>query len=729
MFLCLFMNAKAADRPIPLDANFLKDYAATRGFRLGRPAGLQVTPAGDAVLFLRSGPRSPRQALFLHDVEHGTTREWITPDSLLGGRQEDLSPEEKARRERMRMTAGGIATFQLSEDGAQVLVPLGERLFLVERATGSARELRTDGPAFDPKLSPDARWVGFIRDHDVWVHEIGKDRNRRITRGGTEAVSHGEAEFVAAEEMYRYTGWWWAPDSRSILFEEVDARGVEEWFVADPAHPEQAPRPQFYPRPGHSNVVARLGIISIRGGRPVWVDWDTARLPYFTRADWHRQGGLTICVQSRDQREVRLLRVDPGRGTTTPLVTEGDPLWVNLDPQMPRWLEDGSGFLWTTERTGAWQLELHHPDGSLDHVLTPSTIGYQGFCAIDNARHQVVYAASQDPTQTQIWRASLNSGVPERLTMAAGVHSAVFARNAPVWVLTSATPDSMPRSFVRHGNRGESTELPSVAEEPGFQPGAESLFLETDPGFYAEVIRPRQFRAGQRYPVLVDVYGGPHANVVQASMATRLLPQWLADRGFIVVSLDNRGTPRRGRDWERSIYQRFAEVPLEDQVAGLKALGARFPELDLQRVGIVGWSFGGYMSALAVLRRPDVFRAAVAGAPVTDWMDYDTHYTERYLGVPKPGESVYAANSLIDLAAHLDRPLLILHGTGDDNVFFRHSLKLAGALFRAGRPFEILPLPGLTHMVPDPVMMERQWGRTAEFFLRHLRQGVAEPAG
>jgi dipeptidyl-peptidase-4 len=720
VLLLSMMKVSAGERPLPLDASFLRDYAETRRFRLGLPTSPQVTPDGDAVLFLRAGPRSAKQGLFLFDTAARTERELISVEALTGAKSEDLSPAEKARRERMRVSVGGFTSFQLSEDGDKILVPLGSRLFLIERATLKTRELRLAGDAFDPKISPDGRRVGFVRNHDVWVYDLERDRERRLTRGGTEVLSHGEAEFVAAEEMYRYTGWWWAPDSRAVAYQETDATGVEQWYVADPAHPERAPRAQFYPRPGKTNVRVRLGVVGIRGGRTRWVKWDSERYPYLTRVNWHREGGLTLGLQTRDQRELILVSVDPRTGVASQLLSETDRAWVNLDPDVPRWLEDGSAFLWTTEHRGAWQLELRNRDGSLLRVLTEPEMGYQGLVHIDNDGGNVVFAASENPRETHLWIVPLAGGEPQRLTVDTGIHEAVFARKAPMWVHTSSTPDRMPYSVVRHLNEAEFSPLQSVAVDPGFVPHAEIVVTETDPSFHAEIIRPSDFAAGRRYPVLLDVYGGPHANVVQSAMNTRLLAQWLADQGFIVVSIDNRGTPHRGREWERAIHLQFVEVPLQDQVMGLNELGRQFPELDLQRVGVVGWSFGGYLSALAVLRRPDVFKAAVAGAPVTDWLDYDTHYTERYLGVPGDGDEVYAANSLIDLAPGLERPLLLIHGTSDDNVFFRHSLKLAEALFRAGREFDILPLPGLTHMVPDPVIMERQWLLTVRFFRQHL---------
>jgi dipeptidyl-peptidase-4 len=720
--LCGFTSVgSAADLPAPLDDGFLGDYAATRGFRLGQPAGIQVTPQGDAVLFLRAGPRSPKQGLFQYEVASGSVRELISAEALLGGgAQEHLSEAEKARRERQRISVGGFTSFQMSEDGRRILAPLGGRLFVIDRASGEFRELKIAGEPLDPKLSPDGRQVGFVRDHDVWTVDVTGRGERRVTRGGTKMRSHGEAEFVAAEEMDRHTGWWWSPDGASIAYQETDAAGVEVWHVADPSHPDQTPRAQFYPRPGKANVKVRLGVTRVGESRTTWVKWDHEAFPYLARVTWHPHGGLTVQLQSRDQRLLQLLRVDPRTGATRVLLEERDPLWVNLDPQMPVWFEKGDRFLWTSERAGAWQLETRLANGDLESVVVPPTMGYQGWVGLDEDNGDVWVNASTRSSESQVWKVPLQARPPVAVTSGPGIFGATRSRTGGAWVLTASKPDQMPRYEVRSGTEGIMGTLPSLAEDPGLVPAAEEVFIEEGPGFLAEMVRPRPFDPARRYPVLVDVYGGPHAKVVVSAMNTRLLAQWMADQGFVVVSIDNRGTPGRGRDWERAIYQKFGELPIQDQARVLQALGRDRAWMDLDRVGIYGWSFGGYASALAVLKRPDVFKAAVAGAPVTDWFDYDTHYTERYLGVPGPGDTVYAANSLIDLAPKLERPLLLIHGTSDDNVFFRHSLKLAEALFRAGRPFEILPLPGLTHMVPDPVVMERQWRLTAEFFKKHL---------
>jgi dipeptidyl-peptidase-4 len=714
---CTLSNPSVA---APLDAKFLRDYAETRGFRLGRPTAALPTPDGQRVLFLRSGPRDARQSLFEFDVATGATRPLLTPEQVLAGTEEQLPAEEKARRERMRVSVAGFTSFLMTKDATRLLVALSGRLYLVDRASGAIEALRTGPGVVDPKFAPDGRSVAYVRDHDVWLYDIARQRERALTRGGTELQPNGLAEFVAQEEMFRFSGYWWSPDSKAIVHQATDHNGVEIWHLTDPAKPELPPTASYYPRPGRSNATVRLAITRLSGGKPIWIRWDNARFPYLTRVDWHERGGLTLCVQTRDQRELQVLKADPATGATTVLLTETDGVWLNLDQSVPQWLENGSGFLWTSEREGAWQLELRDAQGALARVLTPPALGFRGLIHVDNSARQAFLNASSDPTQNHVYRVALDGGKPQPLFTDPGLHSLTFGEGSGVAVLNSVNPDSMRRAFVVRPDGGPLGELPSVAEEPGFRPRTELVQTSGEPGLHAQITRPQDLKAGQKYPVLVSVYGGPHALVVQASRAGWLLDQWLADQGFIVVAIDGRGTPGRGRAWEREIAGKFGSVPLEDQVRGLQALGQAYPELDLKRVGITGWSFGGYMSALAVLRRPDVFYAAVAGAPVTDWFDYDTHYTERYLGLPGANPEAYNEGSLLTYAENLQRPLLLMHGTSDDNVFFRHSLKLAAALFRGGKRFELVPLSGLTHMVPDPLITERRWSLVADFFRRHL---------
>jgi dipeptidyl-peptidase 4 len=723
-FLTMTTIAAAQPKDTAVDTTYLRTLAQTRSFQLGRPVRPQPTPDGKAVLFLRSEPRSSKLSLFEFDVATGKTRELLTPADVLKGGEEKLSPEEKAARERMRVSVGGFTNFQLNDDGTQILLSLSGKLYLVVRDTKKVRELPTaKGFLLDPKFSPDGKKVSYVRDHDLYVLNLDTGKENQVTTGGTALIEHGVAEFVAQEEMGRFTGYWWAPDSERIAYQETDNTGVEIWHVADPIHPDATPTVFFYPRPGKNNATVKLGVIDIDGGKTTWIAWDTKKYPYLATVRWSKKAPLCLTVQSRDQRQLALLEADAKTGKTTTLLAEKSPTWVNLRQEVPRWLPSGDAFLWVSELDDVPRLELRGRNGKIRRVIVNSEAGYQGLISVDKAGEEVVYNASMNPTESRVYRHSLIDpfAEPELLTKEPGMHSAVFGRDHGIYVLTSRTMRQMPKSLVYRKNGKLAGELPSVAEEPKAVPVVDLIQVGIkERMFYAAVILPHDYDGKKKYPVIVDVYGGPHHVHVSATETRWLLDQWYADQGFIVVAIDGRGTPGRGAAWERAIYQKFGSVPLDDQVAALKKIGAKYPMMDLNRVGIDGWSFGGYMAALAVMRRPDVFHAGVAGAPVCDWEDYDTHYTERYLGIPPKDAEAYQEGSLLTYAKDLKRPLMILHGTADDNVYFRHSLRLVEALFKNGKDFEMVPLSGLTHMVPDPLVMERQHGRIALFFQKHL---------
>lgn len=675
-------------------ANFLRDYAETRGFMLGRPIKAMPTPDGMAVLFLRSPARSPILSLYEFDIAAGQTRE------LLKGSEDKLTPEEKARRERQRVSLAGFTNFQLSPGGTQVLLSSSGKIYLFNRVTRQVQRLATGpGIILDPQFSPDSKSVSYVRNNDVYVYNLSTHQEHPVTTGGSAEKMHGLAEFVAQEEMARFSGYAWSPDSHFIVYEEADYKGVEILYVADPAQPARPAQPFYYPRPGRKNVVVRLGVVSVHGGKTTWIHWNAKDYPYVAQVNWDKNGPLTLIVQSRLQQNLALLKADPATGKTTSLLTQTDPTWINLHQDTPKWLPHQKGFLWTSDRAPGPRLELRSVTGKLKKVLVPSSFGYRHLVSTD------YYLASTDSRALELY--GLSDSKP--LGVVAAQNSAVFSKDQSVYVLTSSSSTQMPRVTVHRADGTLIGELPSVAESPGFIPNVQFEDL-------AAMVRPKDFDSKKRYPVIVDVYGGPGHNHVVLSMRNWLLDQWLADQGFIVVAIENRGTPGRGHAWERALYKNFASVPLDDQVAGLQALGKKFPELDLNRVGIFGWSFGGYLSVLAVLKRPDIFKAAVAGAPVSDWEDYDTHYTERYLGFPKDNPKIYQEASLLTYADKLEQPLLLVHGTNDDNVYFKHTLKLTEVLFKAGKRFELLPLVGQTHMVSDPIVTQQLWMRTAQFF-------------
>jgi dipeptidyl-peptidase-4 len=410
---------------------------------------------------------------------------------------------------------------------------------------------------------------------------------------------------------------------------------------------------------------------------------------------------------------------DPRTGETRELLRENDDAWINLDRDLPKWLADGSGFLWSSERSGWWQLELRGRDGKLVRALTPPELGYQSLAGVDDEAAWVI--AAPDGRQSHVWRVPLAGGEPARLTTEDGVHAAWVAERGGAHVVKSSLADGGERFEVRRKDGAAVAPLPSVAEPPPYLPAVEWQRVVVDGREHdVSIVRPRAFQAGRRYPVLVEVYAGPTAKMVSFDRRGYLSDQLFADAGFIVVSIDGRGTPHRGREWERAVHHDLITIAVNDQAEVLRALGARVPELDLSRVGISGWSFGGYVSAMAVLLRPDVFHAAVSGAPVTDWRLYDTFYTERYMGLLDDNAAGYESTSALTHAAKLSRPLLLIHGTTDDNVHFANAMQLADALFRAGRHFELLPLNGFTHMVPDPAVKKALVAREVDFLRRSL---------
>lgn len=722
--------------------SFPRRHARTQRFTLGAPRAFTIAPDASRVVFLRSASGTDRaNKLWVYDLTEGEVgvppaegRERIAADpaALLGGASEELSAEERARRERSREGGAGIVGYATDTAVELASFALSGRLFVAELRAGTARELHVPGPVIDPRPSPDGRYVAYVAGGALRVVETEGGNDVALTEEGLENVTHGLAEFIAAEEMGRSRGFWWSPDSDRLLVSRVDDTPVKRWWISDPAHPDRAPQEVAYPAAGTDNADVRLFVVDLAGARTE-VLWDRGRYPYLAHVHWSAAGAPLILVQARDQRSQLFLAVDPDSGATRMVHADEDPHWLDLFPGVPAWTPSGQ-LVRIVDEGGARVLAVG------ERPLTGPQLHVRA--VLDVADEDVLVSASageaaDDPEIGQVHVYRVNELGVERLSQEPGVHSAV--RSGNVTVLTSAVPDQ-PGARVRVLRDGDRREMgvppaggwgtvatvTSHAEHPGLSPRV-TLTQGGARRVPCAVLMPTDYHGDTPLPVLMDPYGGPHGQRVVAAHNAHLTSQWFADQGFAVVVADGRGTPGRSPAWEKAVKDDLAAVVLQDQVDALQALAADFP-LDLTRVAIRGWSFGGYLAGLAVLRRPDVFHAGIVGAPVTDLRLYDTHYQERYIGHPGEQPEVYAKNSLIDDkglvgAAEPHRPTMIIHGLADDNVVVAHSLRLSSALLAAGRPHEVLPLSGVTHMTPQEAVAENLLLLQLDFLRRALNLG------
>jgi dipeptidyl-peptidase-4 len=606
------------------------------------------------------------------------------------------------RRERAREGAGGVVTYATDASVSRAVTILGGQIVVVDIPTGSVSVPNIEPGAFDVRLSPDGNTISYVRGQSLCVSTLA-GAERVIASEDSDTVSWGSAEFIAAEEMGRMRGYWWSPDSQFVAACRVDVAPVSVWFIADPAHPQAPAVEHRYPAAGTANALVSLHVVSVADESRVDVSL-AGQWEYLNSISWNN-GGFIAQTQTRDQKRIDIHRIDPATGQSSVIFTDTDDAWVELVQGVPSTLSNGT-LVTAADRDGARRLMV---DGV---AVSPTSLQLRHVVSISD---EIVFAANKmdTPWIQDVWSYSINNGSLIQLTNADGVVSA--SGHDKSLVLRTATMNSQRAEF-------------SVMNTPfTIESFTEAALVE--PHVRILAVGPREIpvailtpRDGQttKLPVLFDPYGGPHAQRVVASRNAYLSSQWFADQGFVVVIADGVGTPGKGSEWERDVLNDLAQVVLDDQVEIVRALEDLEPRADTSRVGIRGWSFGGYLAALAVLRRGDVFHAGVAGAPVTDWRLYDTHYTERYVGNPSIDDTYYKSTSLLPDAPKLERPLLIIHGLADDNVVAAHTLQLSSALLAAGKVHEVLPLSGVTHMTPQEEVAENLLLHQLEFLKRSL---------
>lgn len=711
-------------RPARTDQSFPRLSARTSRFTLGIPGAATISPDGATVLFLRSRSGTDSTGLlWRRDVRAGTDTLLVDPHRVLGRGEEHLPVSERARRERLRESGAGVTGYDVDNGFRTAVVALSGRVFAVDVATGRASEVSTPGPAVDPRVSPDGRWVAC---HTLGALQLSPSRGdgssgdlnrpRQLAGEDDPAITWGLADFIHAEELGRTRGHWWSPDSDGVLATRVDESDVLTWHVTDPARPEQAPRSIRYPAAGTTNARTQLWWLGVDGSRSE-VAWDTEVFPYLGGVRWQAGRAALIWVLARDQRSVRILGWQPG---SQPQVLREihDDAWVDIVPGTPTWLGDR---LLTVEPQRGDEDEDEYrllADGE------PVMVGVQVRAVTSAADGTVTATVMTEPAR----RRAVHVTAPGRWRWLGGVDGVTTARHtAGTTVLREDTPEQETPALTVLSTTG-SAPIQSLSVRPPVRPRPVHLTRRHSDDPRVAVLTPTE-PAEQPLPILLDPYGGPHGQRVLDSARAHLESQWWAEQGFVVVVADGPGTPGSPR-WERAMAGSLGRPALAAQVRALEMLADQLPGVgDPQKVAIRGWSFGGYLAALAVLERPDLVHAAVAGAPVTDWSLYDTAYTERYLGLPRDHPHRYVSESLLDKAASLRRPLLLIHGTSDDNVVMAHTLRLSSALLAAGRAHQVLPLSGVTHMTPQEDVAQNLLLLQRDFILGSLPREGPTPSG
>jgi dipeptidyl-peptidase 4 len=706
--------------------------------------GLKISPDGSRVTYLQGKPEDKdRLDLWEYNIREGRARILVDSNALAPAHVK-LSDEELGRRERQRTAAlSGILEYSFAPSGRALLFPLGGNLYycdLAKPAKGAVVEIgRSNSFASDASISPAGGFVAFVRDQNLHVVDIAKQQTRALTSDGGGPIKNGMAEFVAQEEMDRHTGYWWAPDDRHIAFAQVDETPVKVTERFEIAADNVATFAQRYPSAGGPNVLVRLGVTDVQSGAVSWIDLGHETDIYLARVDWLPDGKtLAIQRESRDQRRLDLIFADIETGQSRVVLTETSTTWIELHHELS-FLTHSREFVWASSRDGYQHLYLYDYEGHLLRQLTAGAWNVDDFRAraikgIDEKSRLIYFtAAKSTPTERQLYSTSLDTQDPQkidRISQDDGLHSITMSTDASFYV-DNFTSSAQPPQVSLHAVDGrlmarllenrlnaQHPDTPYLADNS--VPEIGTLTAADGQTLYYRLFKPLHFDPSKRYPAIIDVYGGPGVQRVLDTWAGSSFTQILTRAGYVVFQLDNRGTAFRGTAFQAPIHGKLGEIEVADQVQGARWLGSQ-AFVDSARIGVWGWSYGGYMTLMLMFKAPDVFRAGVAGAPVTDWSLYDTHYTERYLDRPQDNAAGYTSSSVFPYAKDLKGKLLVMHGMADDNVLFLNSTKLFRKLQDLGKPFDVMVYPGAKHGLIRQHDGRHAYATIQRFFDENLR--------
>jgi dipeptidyl-peptidase-4 len=700
------------------------------------PKSLKFSPDGTRVTYLQGKSDDlHRYDLWEYNLASKENKLLVDSQSLFSG-PESLSDEEKARRERQRIYGVGIMEYQFSQDGSALLFPLNGDIYYYHLATKTSKRLtETAGFETDVKFSPKGNFVSYIREKNIYVLNIVSGEERQLTIDGAGTIKNGMSEFVAQEEMARMTGYWWSPDEKHIAFLRVDETPVKV-VIRNEIYAEKIELiEQRYPATGTNNVHIQLAVTDIKGKKIRFVNMGDDQDIYLPRVKWLANSKkLSYQWQSRDQKTLVLKTYDLKKRRQKTLLTETSTHWLNLHKDLT-FLSDNKTFIWASERDGYKHLYHYNLKGELISQLTKGEWVVDSLTRVDEKNGWVYFTGRADtPLERHLYKVPLSGKSPEnvqRITKRNGFHSINFSATSESYI-DSFSNTQTPKQVSLHLANGEHITWLAENKVTAAHPVApyyddlvmpEFGSLKSDDGqadLYYKLYKPKNMQPGKKYPVIVRVYGGPHAQLVTNSWKGADITQYMLQQGYIVYQLDNRGSNYRGTAFEFPIYDKLGQVEVTDQITGVKYLHT-LPYVDKERIGVFGHSYGGYMALMAMFKAGDYFKAGVSGAPVTDWMLYDTHYTERYLNHPKVNAAGYQQSSVFPYVSALSGPLMVYHGMADDNVLFTNTTKLIKALQDEGKLFELMTYPGSKHSMRGKKVKVHLNTTIMDFFDRHFK--------
>ncbi len=712
----------------------LEDVARYPRPGMNTPNQVKFTPDNQKIAYLLASEGSLAQGLWTYDLISGERRQLTHMATGAVSHTGQFSLDEELRRERSRQRGLGVTGYQFAqatENGSLILlIPFDGRLYIARDADHLIPLSNTEG-AIDPQLSPDGTHVAFVRDGELYsLKTNGSEQLRILTSGAEDGVTNGLAEYIAQEEMGRHKGFWWSPDGKRLAFVRADSRHIPKYSIVHQGTEQVFNEEHRYPFTGKRNAIVQLGIVSVNG-KPeevTWMELGSNHDIYLARVAWRPDGVLTALIQSRDQRSQKLMAFNPLNGELTTMIEEQGHPWLNLHDNL-RFLRSGE-FLWSSERSGFNHLSLHDHDGHEIRTLTDGQWMVTGQVTVDEDQRIVYFQGTFDsPLERHLYAVPIDGGPLRRVTQEAGWHDVVISPDQRTFVDIWQSLQQPPKLVLRNMADAEVRGL--LLESEDITPALLGLcvpeitsFYSTDGALlYAAIYASEETRSvDQPRPLVVGVYGGPGFQSITStwSQTVDMRAQYLAQQGYVVLNVDNRGSSNRGLAFEAPIARSMGNIEVSDQVDGVRFLASR-PYVDSTHVGIYGWSYGGYMTLRALMHAPDVFKVGISGAPVTFWEGYDTHYTERYMGLPDTNESGYQTSAVLPYVEQMVGKLMLVQGLVDENVHARHAMRLIEALTTAAKDYELVLFPEARHMPRNPSHLEYLERKLVEFLNRYLK--------